>query len=152
MQVTSGLVEESEGIFGNRGSSTSVGVHTVLACEHSSDGGYHEYHHQQPSVVNIPTMTTLHKSHCLCKCVIPSILCSVHTFPLFCRTMQAVFMDEMCKPLKQFIDEHNKARKSAEEVVQKAFKGYTEKKSEDTKVRRTVVVVFQKGHSVIHLG
>ena len=49
--------------------------------------------------------------------------------------MQSTFMDEMCKPLKQFVDEQNKARKAAEDAVQKASKAFMDKKNDDAKVR-----------------
>ena len=61
--------------------------------------------------------------------------------------MHSVFMDGMYKPLKQFIEEQTKSRKAAEEVVQKAFKSYTDRKNEDTKVikeRENIVIVLLK--------
>lgn len=53
------------------------------------------------------------------------------------RTMQSTFMDEMCKPLKQFVDEQNKARKAAEDAVQKASKAFMDKKNDDAKKKQT---------------
>ena len=43
-------------------------------------------------------------------------------------------MEEMCKPLRHFVDEQSKVRRPAEDTAQKAYKAYVEKRNDDTKV------------------
>ena len=50
------------------------------------------------------------------------------------RNMQATFMEEMCKPLRHFVDEQSKVRRPAEDTAHKAYKAYVEKRNDDTKV------------------
>ena len=50
------------------------------------------------------------------------------------RNMQATFMEEMCKPLRHFVDEQSKVRRPAEDTAQKAYKAYVDRRNDDTKV------------------